>query len=122
MPNRNCIDTNLSLSLSNGKPALAAELLHLLLKDLQQNHIDISKALTESRFGDALELIHKLYGASCYCGVPQLKEACKKLEAQLKEQLSMPSLCDIAAFNVAIQDLLDWQDNCDVDTLFMSGE
>jgi len=122
MPHRKCIDTNLSLSLSNGKPALAAELLHLLLKDLKQNHIDINKALTESRFDDALELIHKLYGACCYCGVPQLKDACKKLEAQLKVQLSMPALHDITALDAAVQGLLDWQDNCDVNTLFMSGE
>jgi len=117
-----CIDMALCLKLSNGKPALAADMLTLLLNELKQNHTDISRALGESRFDDALELIHKLHGATCYCGVPQLKEACKKLEEQLQTRLRMPAHDDIQVLNEAVNALLLWQQTCDVNTLFSLDE
>lgn len=113
-----CVDTKLGILLSNGKADLAAELLTLLLAELPQNHFDISQAFAEARFADALELIHKLHGACCYCGVPQLKQTCKKLEQQLLAQLCLPAADDIYYFNEAVTTLLDWHQNHDIHLLF----
>lgn len=113
-----CVDINLSLALSNGKPQLAADLLGLLFVDLAQNQRDISTAFTESRFNEALEMIHKLHGACCYCGVPLLKQACKNLETQLHAQTKMPDSDDIRIFNEAVDHLLRWHQQTDIRIFF----
>lgn len=104
-----CVDINLCLALSHGKPDLAAELLTLLLNELHMNHTAINLALDESRFADALDLIHKLHGACCYCGVPALKAICKKMEHHLNIELKVPELSDRNAFNKAVENLLTWK-------------
>lgn len=113
-----CVDKALGLKLSNGRPELAAELLEMLLQDLQQQHADIHRALDEAMLGDALELIHRLHGACCYCGVPQLKDACHRLELHIKTMATRPAAVDIIAFDLAVAALLDWYEHHDVRTLF----
>jgi two-component system, NarL family, sensor histidine kinase BarA len=115
-----CVDKKLSLSLSNGKPQLAADMLSTLLAELAQTHSDISNAFAELRLDDALELIHKLHGNCCYCGVTALKAACKKLEAQLHRQRHLPAPDDLRQFNEAVKTLLAWQQTHDIATFFAS--
>jgi len=114
-----CVDVELSLSLSNGKPRLAADILSLMLAELKQNHTDINNAFRESRFDDALELIHKLHGACCYCGVPQLKAICKRLEKQLSAQRCLPALDDILLFDEIVETLLVWHAAHDIHQVFL---
>lgn len=104
-----CIDIPLCLTLSHGKPALAAEILTLLLSELPQSRTDINLALDESRFADARDLIHRLHGACCYCGVPALKTICKKIERQLNIELKQPDPADHQVFNETVDTLLAWQ-------------
>lgn len=114
-----CVDIKQSLLASNGKVALAAALLDMLLAELAQNHIDISCALAEARFDDALESVHKLHGNCCYCGVPALKEACKKLEQQLRIQKHMPTADALQVFNEAVCALLAWRQTHDIPAVFL---
>jgi two-component system sensor histidine kinase BarA len=113
-----CVDIKLSLQLSNHKAPLAAELLDILLTELPQNHLGINRAFAECRYNDALELLHKLHGNCCYCGVPQLKAACKKLEQQLHAKQHPPLAYDIRVFNEAVSALLAWHKNHDIHNLF----
>lgn len=113
-----CVDINLCLALSHGKRSLAADILALLLRELPPERTKINRALDEYRFADARELIHKLHGACCYCGVPALKNICKKLEQQLDENLQAPSSTDRHAFNEAVDALLIWETQYDVGDLF----
>jgi two-component system sensor histidine kinase BarA len=113
-----CIDTALCLKHSNGNPELAAKLLALLLADLQTIQHGVHRALREARLGDALELVHKLHGNSCYTGVPSLTAACKTLEQKLKAQGDFPSAQALADFDYAAHTLLDWQEQHEVAVLF----
>lgn len=113
-----CVDINLCLTLSHGKPALAAEILTLLLDDLPLNRTEINLAIDESRFVDVLDLIHKLHGACCYCGVPALKTICKKMERQLNIELKTPDLADRQVFNEAVDALLAWRIQYKIEDLF----
>lgn len=113
-----CIDIDLCLTLSHGKPALAADLLTLLLEELPLNRTDINSALDELRFADAHDLIHKLHGACCYCGVPSLKMICKKMERQLHIELKMPDLDDRDFFNETVDELLLWKNQHNIQILF----
>lgn len=113
-----CVDISLCLTLSHGKPALAAEILTLLLDELPLSRRDINLALDESRFADARDLIHKLHGACCYCGVPTLKAICKKMERQLNIELKSPGLADRQVFDEAVDTLLTWKTQHEIQDVF----
>lgn len=115
-----CVDKALSLKLCHGNAGLATELLELLLRDLPAQHQAIHQALNESRLDDALDLVHRLHGASCYCGVPELKDACHKIELHLKTTASAPAAIDVIALDLAIAALLDWHEHHDIQALFES--
>jgi HPt (histidine-containing phosphotransfer) domain-containing protein len=62
--------------------------------------------------------VHKLHGATCYTGIPQLSGTTKTLETALK-------LADYAAagellkkLNTVIDALREWHEQHDVDVLF----
>lgn len=79
------IDWNLSLKLAHHKPGLAEELLTLFLKELPDDSEKIEQAITQREIGDLKFQIHKLYGASCYTGVPALKHQAKCLDQKLTQ-------------------------------------
>jgi two-component system sensor histidine kinase BarA len=68
------IDWESSLKLANNKPALAKELLTLLVNELPQFRTHINDAYVNKDFKELHRHIHKLHGATCYCGVPKLRE------------------------------------------------
>lgn len=104
-----CVDINLCLTSCHGKPTLALEILTLLLDELPRSRREINLAFDESRFADARDQIHKLHGACCYCGVPELKAICKKIERQLNIELKTPDLADRHTFDHAVDELLVWR-------------
>lgn len=78
------IDWNLSLKLANNREDLAMELLALLMAELPQAQRSINEAYQTQNQETLHHYIHKLHGASCYCGVPRLKEIAALLETKIK--------------------------------------
>lgn len=78
------IDWPLSLKLANNKPHLAKEMLSLFVADLPQFQARIKKAQTESDYEALQQHVHKLHGASCYCGAPRIRTIANELETALK--------------------------------------
>lgn len=72
------------LELGNNNPELAKELLTMFIKDLSQSHPKIKRAFQNNDYKTLKDLVHKLHGACCYCGVPKLKQIVSTLEEQLK--------------------------------------
>ncbi len=116
--NFDCVDIQLSLQLSNNKPDLAADMLNMLLSELAGNQNEINQALDDNNYNEAIELVHKLHGATCYCGVPALKDACKTLEIELKQQQAQYSKIAVQNFNQCATQLLSWHEQHDVAALF----
>lgn len=80
------LDPEESLRLAAGKADLAADMLNMLLASLDEDRLIIAKA-RQSRDWTALrERVHRLHGASRYCGVPQLRETCRRCETLLKRR------------------------------------
>ena len=78
------VDWQLCLKLNNNNSDSAQELLRLFLQELPDFQQRIRMA-NQSRDIVALrEVIHKLHGACCYCGVPKLKSIIEQLEAKLR--------------------------------------
>lgn len=77
-------DKDLALKQAGGNPELAKELFEMLVKDLpisQQAVIQAHAGLDKDAFWNA---VHKIHGGTAYCGVPDLKSACKRLEDEIK--------------------------------------
>lgn len=78
-------DFSESIQLAGGRKKLALDLLELLLDSLPADRDYIQQALAEGERDNLLERIHRLHGATKYCGVPQLRAQCKLCEALLKK-------------------------------------
>lgn len=79
-----CVSVAESVQLAAGKADLAEELFSMLI---EQIHTDINQVPALWNKGDMdelLECVHKLHGATRYCGVPELRAAANQLETALK--------------------------------------
>jgi two-component system sensor histidine kinase BarA len=113
--NNNLIDWKIALQRAAGKPALAKEMLKMLLNSLTETQQQISAALSASNPEQLLQLIHKLHGACCYTGVPSLTKLVETLETQLKTGASLtrlePELFELDDILTALGQLdTDWLD------------
>ena len=80
------LDMAEGLALAAGKTELAQDMLHMLLASLDAEVEAIHKALNQADQAQLIEQVHRLHGASRYCGVPELRHYCLQAEMQLKEQ------------------------------------
>jgi len=79
------LDSEEGLRLAAGKSVLAADMLGMLLASLEADQIAIRNARELQDHPALLERVHRLHGATRYCGVPQLRAACQQAEPLLKE-------------------------------------
>jgi len=112
------VDLRLCLQLANHKPALAREMLSMLLEKIDEDRKSINAAHEAKNWSALLEQVHRLHGATCYTGIPQLSGTTKTLETSIK-------LADYAAtdtlvrkLNTIVDALRDWHEQHDVDVLF----
>ena len=79
------LDHEEGLRLAAGKADLAADMLSMLLAGLPGDLQAIRQARAEGDRSALIERIHRLHGATRYCGVPQLRAACQRSETLLKQ-------------------------------------
>ncbi|MBA1274483.1 response regulator [Pseudomonas azotifigens] len=87
--NLDVLDAEEGLRLAAGKPDLAADMLRMLLASLEADQLAIQNARQSGDRNALLERIHRLHGATRYCGVPQLRAACQRSETLLKQNHPM---------------------------------
>lgn len=112
------VDIQLCLKLANNKPALARDMLSMLLSGLESEKQQINTALANSAYEELGELIHRLYGSSCYCGVPRLKHISGLLDKLFQSEQYDQARDAIPALNHAIDDLINWGRDKELDPLF----
>ncbi|MCU1721363.1 MULTISPECIES: response regulator [unclassified Pseudomonas] len=79
------LDPDEGLRLAAGKPDLAADMLAMLLASLESDRLAIRAARDADDRAATIERVHRLNGATRYCGVPQLRAACQRSETLLKQ-------------------------------------
>lgn len=79
------LDNEEGLRLAAGKPDLAADMLSMLLAGLPGDRQAIRQARASGERTTLIERVHRLHGATRYCGVPQLRAACQRSETLLKQ-------------------------------------
>lgn len=80
------LDPEEGLRLAAGKADLAADMLSMLLASLEADREAIRAARDADDRNGLIEQVHRLNGASRYCGVPQLRAACQRSETLLKQE------------------------------------
>lgn len=80
------IDWQLSIKLANNNKDLAKDLLQMFITDLPKASESIHYAYDQQQHSDLLSEVHRLHGASCYCGVAKLKTILAEMESSLKEK------------------------------------
>ncbi|WP_420234994.1 response regulator [Pseudomonas sp. ABY48] len=80
------LDHEEGLRLAAGKADLAADMLAMLLASLEADREAIRQACEANDQNALIERVHRLHGATRYCGVPQLRAACQRSETLLKQQ------------------------------------
>jgi two-component system sensor histidine kinase BarA len=100
------VDWVLSKQLAGGRIELAQEFFEKLTLSLPKDKAQINAAYLRSDWRSLRDYVHKLHGACCYCGVLDLKECAKKLEATIASGLLDNIKPDVDALNLAIDAVL----------------
>ncbi|MES2823107.1 MAG: response regulator [Pseudomonadota bacterium] len=112
------VDIALCLKLANNKPLLAHDMLQLMLSGLFTEKNEINQAAAANDLSALSELVHRLYGSSCYCGVPKLKRTSGALDKLLQANKTMEVENAINVLNHAIDEVLRWGENRDLRDVF----
>ena len=86
------INWPLALKRAGRKPKLAKDMLVGLVESLPEVNVNISEAITSQDIEKVKILVHKLNGACCYSGVPDLGKMVHQLETELKRGASIDNL------------------------------
>lgn len=78
------IDLVLGAKIISGTEESAKEMLNMLVKTLPEEEEKIKNTYEKKDFDQLQFIVHKLHGATSYCGVLRLKAAAKRLEDILK--------------------------------------
>lgn len=105
-PRKTVIDWELASKLVGGKRELAQELLEKLVKGLPTEQKQMQQAFQAEDWRALRDLVHRLHGACCYCGVPSLKQAAANLEEALETRDRGRIQGLMEKLNQAINDLL----------------
>src|SRR5690606_31331709 len=100
------LDPDEGLRLAAGKADLAQEMLDMLLASLAADRQAIRQARGNQDRTALIERVHRLHGATRYCGVPQLRDACQSSEALLKQN-DPEAAAALDRLDAAIERLLD---------------
>ncbi|MHA7925955.1 MAG: ATP-binding protein [Marinobacter sp.] len=114
---QDCVSVEESIQLAAGKADLAEELFSMLLEQVHVDRERIPELWTNDNMDELLECVHKLHGATRYCGVPELRAAANHLETAIK--CSAPDLeHQKDQLLSAMERLQIWSDQTDWQRLF----
>jgi two-component system sensor histidine kinase BarA len=114
---QDCVSVDESIQLAAGKADLAEELFSMLLEQVHVDRGRISELWASHSMDELLECVHKLHGATRYCGVPELRAAANHLETAIK--CSAPDLeHQKDQLLSAMERLQIWSDQTDWQQLF----
>ncbi|WP_237065568.1 response regulator [Microbulbifer guangxiensis] len=120
------VDITESLELSNNDATLARDMLQMLIRGLLADEQEIHRLFAAGDHRGLYELVHRVHGGCCYCGVPRLREATGHLQELLRPlQGQDEATIDEVAVDAVIRQiraLREWASEQDLDVLFGLAE
>lgn len=92
LPQSRHLDWDLALQCAAGKVDLAKEMLQIFLQSLPATIQELDALMHSKQTEPLIQLVHKLHGATCYVGVPQLKQLTNLIETELKQDKTITQL------------------------------
>ncbi|MDI9246115.1 ATP-binding protein [Marinobacter sp. CHS3-4] len=114
---KDCVSVTESIQLAAGKADLAEELFSMLVEQLSTDMRRIENLWSQGDQAELLECVHKLHGATRYCGVPELRAAANQFETALKKA-SADQEYQKDQLLAAMERLLIWSEQTDWQPLF----
>lgn len=112
------VDIEKSILLAKNNPALARDMLEMLIESLREDLPLILTAFKEKRREELYELIHKLHGGCCYCGVPKLLAVSKITDQRLKKNIQEDIEKQMIDLQQEAERLIHWSNSIDLDVIF----
>ncbi|GAA5523880.1 signal transduction histidine-protein kinase BarA [Microbulbifer aestuariivivens] len=116
------VDISESLQLSNKDAALARDMLQMLIRGLVADEQEMHRLFAAGDHRGLFELVHKIHGGCCYCGVPRLRETTGQLQELLRPlQKEHSAEIDERAVDAVIREvraLREWASEQNLDVLF----
>ena len=112
------VDLVSGLEKANGKLSLAKDMFGMLIDTLIKDQEQINQLYQQGDYKALLELVHRLHGATHYCGVPRLRLTAMHTESLLKQ--GFYSLLEDALFmlNDEIENVQHWSAENNIDRNF----
>ncbi|ETO93754.1 two-component system sensor histidine kinase LetS [Legionella oakridgensis] len=103
------INWTLCVQKVSGNQALATEFLDRFVEELHKNREEFLQLMASGQIKNLERAAHKLHGACCFCGVPQLQSQVAQLEALAKQashidELQMPFSQFIQSLDAVIEE------------------
>lgn len=117
------VDIASSIDKAKGNPALALDMLNMLLASLPQELHLVKEAYGNKDLESAHDIVHRIHGGACYCGVPRLLEHSSRFDKALKnaETETLDSL--FTTFVESTEELIQWTNkHPDIAAFFSPGE
>ncbi|WP_339806249.1 ATP-binding protein [uncultured Marinobacter sp.] len=118
---KSSVDISEGVRLAAGKRDLAEELFSMLLEQLGPDMVTIREKWALDDREAVLECVHKLHGATRYCGVPELRDAAEAFETALKRKAANCELLK-AQLLAAMERLEIWGQQTDWQPLFRNSQ
>ena len=99
------IDLEQAASLMASDIDVAHSMLELIVADLPQNKKEFEEAYNDQEWKLLQKRVHKLHGATSYCGTPRLKVCCRNFERALDNRNA--SVKEISPLFEVLQDTID---------------
>ncbi len=116
------VDISLCLNLAKNKADLAKDMLKMLVESSKADIPKIQRLYDENNLAELQEIIHKLHGSACYCGVPNLKATSSKLDKNLKGNKTEELEADITRLIQDLKEIHEWEETNDLETIFNLNE
>lgn len=100
------IDWQLSIKLANNNTDLAKELLSMFVSDLPRASEAIHQAFNTQNYNELIHQVHRLHGASCYCGVSRLRSLLAKMEFSVREKFYDQFEAKLKEFDEEVNNIL----------------
>jgi two-component system sensor histidine kinase BarA len=117
-PRKKVVDIKQSLIYSHNNSELAKEMLGLLIASVDNEKESIHKAFKDKDWPTLGNLVHKLNGGSCYCGVPELQKYTESIDKAIQQENYAFVEEKFSQLEIAMSDLLEWGEEHDLDIIF----
>jgi two-component system, NarL family, sensor histidine kinase BarA len=104
------LDPTLALSRCAGKADLVADMHSTLFRQLPEDAVTLKTLQNSDDRNGLLECVHRLHGATRYCGTPKLEQCAGELETLLKQNASGDAIADSTRRLLTAIDELQGQD------------